>query len=1258
MIFNAGDPHRIIERARKLHSERKIDRAIKTLERALTDCKEDFLLLLELGRFLFEKKKYVESETNLKRAYHLSPERWEEIVDAIEPIHFAGGTPVETCTLLLEIYLNKGMFAEARKIIDGSSREQLKEMTERYETIYSNILSKKSVGEYSKKDILNSYSLSLLKQKLDIKEGLEFYEKIFLSFPDERKKIFKDLKKISQLNYSHPYPKFLTGKLLFYEGKFQEGIQQLERAADLDKNYIEENIEIMESIVAKEKHPLLFSRLAKYHISQKKIDKAIAYAKEMEEIEDIPLKEIMKIYSEIIRIDKKNLNARLSLARLYAKAEKFDPVLSELSTIIELNPEKYDEVTSIAEGIIDKDPYNSNLLFFLTEIYIEREEENKAIISLEKLFKANKELSGEIVEKLNKVLEKDLKNVKGLNLLAEVYCYRKKFNEALFIYEHLTDLENGFEFAERGITKITEENPDLLKAKISLGLLAFKKGKHKESLDIINSVVEKDPSKVSQLIPQLDHIARMSVELAPYVLEVYDAIPGEAIDPFILNFAKAEIFSLSGNYKNALLFYNKCFETQPGQVDKILKGFQRILEKDDNLSFVHFTLGKLYLEADKTEEGLKHIGKANELDSNLSDDVIHILYELLKKLPSNHLVTDELLNALMRKGAYEQIIVECEDAIEKLPKEKTGYIYLKHGEASLEKGLLKQAALSIIHALDIEESLSSAALKLLRRAIEMDKNNVVVKYAFAKACIAAKEFSEAAFQFYDITKTDHTKIKKAIEELIKIINVDRVNPDVHFVLGSLYLTKKRIRDAIIEFRTASELSDSYIDKVIGKLHYIEKHNPVPEVHLSLGGLYAKKRMFSKATHHLMETYRKDAKLAEQSASYLNKIKDEDPQNIIVLYALAEIAEKEDNLKNAISIYDNILKMIPEELHNIKQKVESLLEKHEKEIEFSLFFSRLLSLEGELEVAIKILKGIANEHPDQISAVIESLREMSDQGEVEASFALIEYLLEQNNLDEAIPLLEKVESNFSFHNRIINLLMNHIRKDASHPGLSLYLARFLYLRDEWEAMKEVTSRGLAALKPESAMPLLLLNILLLDKKGKGAKEIRNNLIKDIGKREFYSSLEKLEREKREFQLMRVKFAREKSPGVSSLRFEEAELLNDLGRTSEAMKLLGKPFENEKDRIMAQYIIARSFFLKNNPVRTIEILRSLQLPHGKKSRNKMLLLLSASYERIGDYQSALITLKTCEPDVDIEKRIFYLNEMSIFNDLRGANPIISG
>ncbi|OQX56207.1 MAG: hypothetical protein B5M53_02605, partial [Candidatus Cloacimonas sp. 4484_209] len=154
MIFNVGDSEKILERVRKLYGEGKYERAIKTLERSLTGSRDDFPLLIELGKYLFSRNKFVESATNLKKAYHLAPQRWEEIIDAIESDHFASGTPVETGILLLEIYADKDMLEEARKIIDGSSPEQIEEMAKRYETIYNNVIAKKKIDEYTPRDLL------------------------------------------------------------------------------------------------------------------------------------------------------------------------------------------------------------------------------------------------------------------------------------------------------------------------------------------------------------------------------------------------------------------------------------------------------------------------------------------------------------------------------------------------------------------------------------------------------------------------------------------------------------------------------------------------------------------------------------------------------------------------------------------------------------------------------------------------------------------------------------------------------------------------------------------------------------------------------------------------------------------------------------------------------------------------------------------------------------------------------------------------
>lgn len=1258
MIFGLGDANKAIERARKLYGEGKLDRAIVTLERSMSGDKGDFPLLLELGRYLFEATKYVESASTLKRAFHLHPERWEQVIETIESSHYAGDTPVETGNLLIEIYIEKQLFDDARKVIDASSPDQIEEMYSRYETIYNNVISKKEPEQYTDRDIIYLYALSLLKQKQDLKAGMEMYETLYTTFPKERSLIQKDLDELIRTNYGNPHPRFLAGKLLIIGEQYQQALKQFERVCELDAKYIPEVMDIVEEIISRDKQPALMLFAAKYALMQDDTKKARSYAREMEAIKGIPGNEITKIYNEIIRRDKLNTDVRLSLVKVYARDGKFDSVLSELTSIAETNPEKFDEVTRIGEEIIEKDPYNSNLLYFLADLYLQKGNSEKAIDTFEKLFAASKELSGEIIEKLNGILKGDLENTRALNLLADIYAYKKRFDEALFIYEHLMETPDGFDLAENGIKAIVDQYPELLKAKIALGLVEFKKGNHKQSLDIINAVVEEDPSRVSKMIPQLDSIARSSVELAPYVLQVYDAIPEETIDPSILRFAKAEAHALAADYKNALSLYQKSLKANPELLEKVTAGMERVLEEKPDLPGFHFALGKIYLQHQRAEEGMAHIRKANELDPALSDEVIHILFGLTDKLPKSSVVEIELLRALLNKGAYEQVVSECEDAIERYPREETGDIYLMHGHASLEKGLLKQASLSIVHALDIDESLAEEALRLLKKAHDVDKKNVVVKYGLAKASMAAKRYSEAAHYFYDITKYDPSKINKAVEELKKIAKLDKVNPDVHFSLGSLYLTEKRLKDSIEEFRAASELSESYTDKVIGKLHYIEKHNPVPEVHLNLGQLYAKKHMYAKATHHLMEAYQKDPKLLEQAASYFNKIQEQDPQNTSVLYALADLAERENDVFSAIGMYEKILTTVPEELPKVRGKVEHILEGHKDEPESMLFLANILALDGKSAESIAILKQVSENFPDRIDLVMDRLKEMAEKGDDAAIFSVIEYSLANQQMENIVQQLKKIESNTSFHDRIAGLLKAHIAQFPDHPSLVLYLAKFLYLKEDWEGLQESLSRGLSSLPHTAVTPLLMFKYLLPGTEEEEVAQIKHSLIEKMGGKKFYTVVRQLKEEKRSFQMNRIKFARQHSPEETSLLFEEAELLIELGKSDEAIVLLAGRFAKATDNLMAKYLSAKAFFKKGNPIRSIEILRTISLPKDKELRNKMLLLLSSSYEKIGDYRSALITLRSSAPDVNIEKRIAYLNEMSVYNEFKGGNPIISG
>jgi tetratricopeptide (TPR) repeat protein len=417
-------------------------------------------------------------------------------------------------------------------------------------------------------------------------------------------------------------------------------------------------------------------------------------------------------------------------------------------------------------------------------------------------------------------------------------------------------------------------------------------------------------------------------------------------------------------------------------------------------------------------------------------------------------------------------------------------------------------------------------------------------------------------------------------------------------------------------------------------------------------------MYAKATHHLMEAYQKDPKLLEQAASYFNKIQEQDPQNTSVLYALSDLAERENDIFSAIGMYEKILSTVPEELPKVRKKVEHILEGHKDEPESMLFLAKILALEGRSDESIEILKNVTENYPDKVDLVVDRLKEMAEKGDDAAIFSVIEYSLAHHQMENIVQQLKKLEQNFSFHDRIANLLKAHIIQFPDHASLLLYLAKFLFLKEDWEGLQEILSRGLSSLSKTATTPLLMFKYLLPTTPEEEIRQTKDSLIEKMGRKKFYGVVKQLEEEKRSLQMKRVKFARQKSPEVTSLIFEEAELLIELGKLDEAIALLSSSFTKATDSRIAKYLSAKSFFKKGNPVRTIEILRSISLPRDKELRNKMLLLLSSSYEKIGDYRSALITLRSSAPDVNIEKRIAYLNEMSVNAEFKGGNPIISG
>ena len=96
MMFNflSQPAEKVLQKATKLKSEGKLDKAISLLEKTVKEIPDNLQILIELGTLYFKTDQHKAACTTFKRAQHLSPSAESDLLSIIESLHFERGKPV------------------------------------------------------------------------------------------------------------------------------------------------------------------------------------------------------------------------------------------------------------------------------------------------------------------------------------------------------------------------------------------------------------------------------------------------------------------------------------------------------------------------------------------------------------------------------------------------------------------------------------------------------------------------------------------------------------------------------------------------------------------------------------------------------------------------------------------------------------------------------------------------------------------------------------------------------------------------------------------------------------------------------------------------------------------------------------------------------------------------------------------------------------------------------------------------------------
>ena len=189
------------------------------------------------------------------------------------------------------------------------------------------------------------------------------------------------------------------------------------------------------------------------------------------------VKEAIRLYEKLLKLDERDVQSRLTLAQLYKEEKLFDQAVEEFNKVAEFKMQS--NALKEAEEILN----------LAKDLKKDHSRTTANIIDLLKRGNKNREALGLI----NQILEKDKENIEALNLLGHFYFEEKDYKKAEDVYSKIVSLQ-----------------PKDVEARIKLGRIYIQQERLDEAFDIyaplVDSLVKKQ--KVEKAIGLLGLILK------------------------------------------------------------------------------------------------------------------------------------------------------------------------------------------------------------------------------------------------------------------------------------------------------------------------------------------------------------------------------------------------------------------------------------------------------------------------------------------------------------------------------------------------------------------------------------------------------------------------------------------------------------------------------------------------------------------------------------------------------------------------------
>ena len=982
-MFGFGGKDKIIDKARRIYLSGKKEKALEILKNVITGEEDDLPVILEIIDIYSQENRTSEIVIWLKKGESLSSHAKQEMLAKAEDIYYATkSAPI--AEYLLEKRIGKDDFDGIWRIVSEISESAYKKLLSRFENLINNIENNRKPQDWTKRDINHIYIAAILYEKTNFTKTRELLKKIIDTRQEEIPRVERELYRSMREMFGDPGPHLLLGYLMLKKNEPTKGCEEINKAVSRNEKVIPDAIKILETF--KDSGGCVLELLSNLYIKLGAADKAVGI------VEGLDVENAIQKYRTILSAKAGSPDVRLRLADAYKKAEKFRQAITEYLNVVEDAPDKKDYILNALNEIMEKKIQDSEALFRAVHLYNALKEYNKAFSILSNIFRYSPELLSEIIEETKAILENVPDNIYGIQLYAILIAKKGKPDEGIEKIEELAGMgQEGLNLAKEGLRKILEFHPDHKIGNI-LSAIFEMKDDAKKSSEMLNNIVEKDPSQAGFIIKSIDKWIRKHPDCGESAVDVYKHLRAENLPPFTLPFAIGEALAILDEWEEAKAYYLKALKSEKGKKDIIIHSLNRYAKKKGKGPKI--VLLDIYTELNEIDKASKLIQEIVDAYPDYLKEGITYLTNLIKSHPTPTLYI-ALVNLLSKGEFYDEVIEYGKRALDVMEEKERAPIYFALGKAYLKIKDYKSGAELIKKSVEMDKRFVREGIKFLEDYIGL--KNIAISENLSGLYQADRKYDLAANTQFEIYKLNPEKKNEVIGKLRDILDEAPVNPVVHLRLGEILLSSGE-REGAQHIRKAVRFNPSLFEEAVKTLSEFQESPLMGFISYLIGEMYEEKGKDNEAVKYYTSAYWKEKEQRSDIFQDIRKLVEKNDISPDVAISLLGVYAQENSIAEIFQFLNQVYEKENVLGAKILQEIDRVF-KDNLPPEIKILKAKILKDMGKEKDAYFLLEKAFNENNKLATTVKENLEEFKELNTASLLSDIYIYLKEWDNVIE-------------------------------------------------------------------------------------------------------------------------------------------------------------------------------------------------------------------------------------------------------------------